>query len=122
MDYVILNHGQVTWTAPELAPASPNYHTTQTAESPHPSRQTEKSAKPEQDGAKQSRQRNIAGKGGCLMKIYVNNVGAHTPDLKKLIDSLSSGFHGAAVAQWSRYQIMAGMSSVRAQYHKRPAG
>ncbi|GFW69529.1 hypothetical protein TNCV_488751 [Trichonephila clavipes] len=29
-DYVILNHGQVTWTAPELAPPSPNYHTTPT--------------------------------------------------------------------------------------------
>ncbi|GFU78054.1 hypothetical protein TNCV_4778621, partial [Trichonephila clavipes] len=28
-DYVILNHGQVTWTTPELAP-SPNYHTTPT--------------------------------------------------------------------------------------------
>ncbi|GFY33169.1 hypothetical protein TNCV_1240201 [Trichonephila clavipes] len=26
-DYVILNHGRVTWTAPELAPPSPNYHT-----------------------------------------------------------------------------------------------
>ncbi|GFU31245.1 uncharacterized protein TNCV_1742371 [Trichonephila clavipes] len=23
----ILNHGQVTWTSPELAPPSPNYHT-----------------------------------------------------------------------------------------------
>ncbi|GFV83332.1 hypothetical protein TNCV_1900581 [Trichonephila clavipes] len=23
----ILNHGQVTWTTPELAPPSPNYHT-----------------------------------------------------------------------------------------------
>ncbi|GFV01776.1 hypothetical protein TNCV_2258371 [Trichonephila clavipes] len=23
-----LNHGQVTWTTPELAPPSPNYHTT----------------------------------------------------------------------------------------------
>ncbi|GFT07172.1 RNA-directed DNA polymerase from mobile element jockey [Trichonephila clavipes] len=30
MDYVILNHGQVTWTTPELAPRSPNYHTTPT--------------------------------------------------------------------------------------------
>ncbi|GFX35592.1 hypothetical protein TNCV_103981 [Trichonephila clavipes] len=29
-DHVILNHGQVTWTTPELAPTSPNYHTTQT--------------------------------------------------------------------------------------------
>ncbi|GFX50450.1 hypothetical protein TNCV_770221 [Trichonephila clavipes] len=29
-DYVILNHGQVTWTTPELAPPSPNYHTTPT--------------------------------------------------------------------------------------------
>ncbi|GFT67469.1 hypothetical protein TNCV_2360781 [Trichonephila clavipes] len=25
-DHVTLNHGQVTWTTPELAPASPNYH------------------------------------------------------------------------------------------------
>ncbi|GFX87317.1 uncharacterized protein TNCV_3368871 [Trichonephila clavipes] len=31
-DHVILNHGQVTWTTPELAPPSPNYHTTPTAE------------------------------------------------------------------------------------------
>ncbi|GFT51213.1 hypothetical protein TNCV_5036481 [Trichonephila clavipes] len=30
MDHVILNHGQVTWTTPELAPTSPNYHTTPT--------------------------------------------------------------------------------------------
>ncbi|GFX96197.1 hypothetical protein TNCV_2290851 [Trichonephila clavipes] len=29
-DHVILNHGQVTWTTPELAPPSPNYHTTPT--------------------------------------------------------------------------------------------
>ncbi|GFV11772.1 hypothetical protein TNCV_977611 [Trichonephila clavipes] len=29
-DHVILNHGQVTWTTPELAPSSPNYHTTPT--------------------------------------------------------------------------------------------
>ncbi|GFV15338.1 integrase catalytic domain-containing protein [Trichonephila clavipes] len=29
-DHVILNHGQVTWTTPELAPLSPNYHTTPT--------------------------------------------------------------------------------------------
>ncbi|GFY09609.1 hypothetical protein TNCV_381041 [Trichonephila clavipes] len=29
-DHVILNHGQVTWTAPELALPSPNYHTTPT--------------------------------------------------------------------------------------------
>ncbi|GFW20028.1 hypothetical protein TNCV_867341 [Trichonephila clavipes] len=29
-DHVILNHGQVTWTTPELAPHSPNYHTTPT--------------------------------------------------------------------------------------------
>ncbi|GFV80897.1 acetylcholinesterase [Trichonephila clavipes] len=29
-DHVILNHGQVTWTTPELAPTSPNYHTTPT--------------------------------------------------------------------------------------------
>ncbi|GFX36004.1 low-density lipoprotein receptor-related protein 4 [Trichonephila clavipes] len=28
MDHVILNHGQVTWTTPELAPPSPNYYTT----------------------------------------------------------------------------------------------
>ncbi|GFT75189.1 uncharacterized protein TNCV_2245271 [Trichonephila clavipes] len=28
-DHVIFNHGQVTWTTPELAPPSPNYHTTQ---------------------------------------------------------------------------------------------
>ncbi|GFX62002.1 hypothetical protein TNCV_276501 [Trichonephila clavipes] len=27
-DHVILNNGQVTWTTPELAPPSPNYHTT----------------------------------------------------------------------------------------------
>ncbi|GFX61189.1 NEDD4-binding protein 2 [Trichonephila clavipes] len=27
-DHVILNHGQVTWTTPEPAPSSPNYHTT----------------------------------------------------------------------------------------------
>ncbi|GFU52961.1 transposable element Tcb2 transposase [Trichonephila clavipes] len=27
-DHVILNHGQVTWTTPDLAPPSPNYHTT----------------------------------------------------------------------------------------------
>ncbi|GFY27044.1 hypothetical protein TNCV_2066651 [Trichonephila clavipes] len=26
-DHEILNHGQVTWTTPELAPPSPNYHT-----------------------------------------------------------------------------------------------
>ncbi|GFX50697.1 integrase catalytic domain-containing protein [Trichonephila clavipes] len=26
-DHVILNHVQVTWTTPELAPPSPNYHT-----------------------------------------------------------------------------------------------
>ncbi|GFT18239.1 uncharacterized protein TNCV_710521 [Trichonephila clavipes] len=25
-DHVILNHGQVTWTTPELAPPSPTYH------------------------------------------------------------------------------------------------
>ncbi|GFU55959.1 hypothetical protein TNCV_3971991 [Trichonephila clavipes] len=30
MDHVILNHGQVTCTSPELAPTSPNYHTTPT--------------------------------------------------------------------------------------------
>ncbi|GFV89514.1 hypothetical protein TNCV_4153291 [Trichonephila clavipes] len=29
-DLVILNHGQVTRTTPELAPSSPNYHTTST--------------------------------------------------------------------------------------------
>ncbi|GFW30178.1 hypothetical protein TNCV_1054891 [Trichonephila clavipes] len=29
-DQVILNYGQVTWTTPELAPPSPNYHTTPT--------------------------------------------------------------------------------------------
>ncbi|GFT30479.1 hypothetical protein TNCV_2377641 [Trichonephila clavipes] len=29
-DHVILNHGQVTWTTPELAPRSPNYRTTPT--------------------------------------------------------------------------------------------
>ncbi|GFX42349.1 hypothetical protein TNCV_110691 [Trichonephila clavipes] len=29
-DHVILNHGQVTWTTPEPAPFSPNYHTTPT--------------------------------------------------------------------------------------------
>ncbi|GFV89935.1 hypothetical protein TNCV_4642781 [Trichonephila clavipes] len=28
----ILNHGQVTWTTPELEPPSPNYHTTPTRE------------------------------------------------------------------------------------------
>ncbi|GFU84922.1 hypothetical protein TNCV_58611 [Trichonephila clavipes] len=27
-DHVILNHGQVTWMTPEMAPLSPNYHTT----------------------------------------------------------------------------------------------
>ncbi|GFU22020.1 hypothetical protein TNCV_405781 [Trichonephila clavipes] len=26
-DHVVLNHGRVTWTAPELAPPSPNYYT-----------------------------------------------------------------------------------------------
>ncbi|GFX80286.1 hypothetical protein TNCV_2643021 [Trichonephila clavipes] len=26
-DHAILSHGQVTWTTPELAPSSPNYHT-----------------------------------------------------------------------------------------------
>ncbi|GFW84529.1 uncharacterized protein TNCV_457101 [Trichonephila clavipes] len=30
MDHVILNHGQVTWTTPELVPPSPNYHITPT--------------------------------------------------------------------------------------------
>ncbi|GFX10750.1 hypothetical protein TNCV_3928901 [Trichonephila clavipes] len=29
-DHVILNRGQGTWTTPELAPLSPNYHTTPT--------------------------------------------------------------------------------------------
>ncbi|GFX32852.1 hypothetical protein TNCV_889881 [Trichonephila clavipes] len=29
-DHVILNHGQVAWTTPEVAPPSPNYHTTPT--------------------------------------------------------------------------------------------
>ncbi|GFU36953.1 hypothetical protein TNCV_2671111 [Trichonephila clavipes] len=29
-DLSILNHGQVTRTTPELAPSSPNFHTTQT--------------------------------------------------------------------------------------------
>ncbi|GFT93501.1 hypothetical protein TNCV_1852481 [Trichonephila clavipes] len=29
-DHVILNHGQVMWLTPELAPPSPNYHTTTT--------------------------------------------------------------------------------------------
>ncbi|GFY24793.1 hypothetical protein TNCV_2689841 [Trichonephila clavipes] len=29
-DHVILNHGQVTWMTPELAPPFPNYHTTPT--------------------------------------------------------------------------------------------
>ncbi|GFT38881.1 hypothetical protein TNCV_1585711 [Trichonephila clavipes] len=29
-DHIILNHGQVTWTTPVLAPPSPNYHTTPT--------------------------------------------------------------------------------------------
>ncbi|GFT56105.1 hypothetical protein TNCV_811521 [Trichonephila clavipes] len=29
-DHVILNNGQVTGTTPELAPPSPNYHTTPT--------------------------------------------------------------------------------------------
>ncbi|GFU17758.1 hypothetical protein TNCV_1709041 [Trichonephila clavipes] len=32
-DHVILNHGQVTWMTPELAPFSPNYHTTPTGKS-----------------------------------------------------------------------------------------
>ncbi|GFW74839.1 hypothetical protein TNCV_5138181 [Trichonephila clavipes] len=27
MDHLILNHGQVTWTTPELTLPSPNYHT-----------------------------------------------------------------------------------------------
>ncbi|GFX86515.1 hypothetical protein TNCV_3727841 [Trichonephila clavipes] len=27
-DHVILNHGQVTWMTPQLAPPSPNYLTT----------------------------------------------------------------------------------------------
>ncbi|GFU16647.1 hypothetical protein TNCV_4186661 [Trichonephila clavipes] len=31
-DHVILNHGQVTWTTPELAPPFPNYLTTPTGE------------------------------------------------------------------------------------------
>ncbi|GFW74613.1 hypothetical protein TNCV_961881 [Trichonephila clavipes] len=31
-DHVILNHGQVTWTTPELAPPSPNDRTTPTGE------------------------------------------------------------------------------------------
>ncbi|GFV04491.1 hypothetical protein TNCV_1314531 [Trichonephila clavipes] len=31
-DHVILNHRQVMWTTPELAPLSPNYHTTPTGE------------------------------------------------------------------------------------------
>ncbi|GFV34538.1 hypothetical protein TNCV_1448441 [Trichonephila clavipes] len=31
-DLIILNHGQVTWTTPELAPP-PNYHTTPTGRS-----------------------------------------------------------------------------------------
>ncbi|GFX06345.1 hypothetical protein TNCV_505641 [Trichonephila clavipes] len=26
-DHILLNHGQVTWTTPELATPSPNYHT-----------------------------------------------------------------------------------------------
>ncbi|GFX75814.1 hypothetical protein TNCV_2237861 [Trichonephila clavipes] len=29
-DHVILNHSQVTWTTSQLAPLSPNYHTTPT--------------------------------------------------------------------------------------------
>ncbi|GFX45051.1 hypothetical protein TNCV_3431001 [Trichonephila clavipes] len=29
-DLVILNHGQVTWTTPEMTPSSPNFHTTPT--------------------------------------------------------------------------------------------
>ncbi|GFY20808.1 hypothetical protein TNCV_1120421 [Trichonephila clavipes] len=29
-DHVILNHRQVTWMTPELAPPFPNYHTTST--------------------------------------------------------------------------------------------
>ncbi|GFW60956.1 hypothetical protein TNCV_4871671 [Trichonephila clavipes] len=29
-DHVILNHSQVTWTTPELAPSSPSYHTSPT--------------------------------------------------------------------------------------------
>ncbi|GFW97789.1 hypothetical protein TNCV_1425521 [Trichonephila clavipes] len=29
-DHVILNHDQVTWMTPELAPLSPNYHSTPT--------------------------------------------------------------------------------------------
>ncbi|GFW32367.1 uncharacterized protein TNCV_675261 [Trichonephila clavipes] len=31
-DHVILKHGQVTWTTPELATLSPNYHTTSTGD------------------------------------------------------------------------------------------
>ncbi|GFW52839.1 hypothetical protein TNCV_2394181 [Trichonephila clavipes] len=30
MDFVILNHGQMTWTTPELTTCSPNFHTTPT--------------------------------------------------------------------------------------------
>ncbi|GFW97560.1 hypothetical protein TNCV_880571 [Trichonephila clavipes] len=40
-DHVILNHGQVTWTAPERASSSPNYHTTP-AEGRFSSRQIER--------------------------------------------------------------------------------
>ncbi|GFS68760.1 hypothetical protein TNCV_408661 [Trichonephila clavipes] len=29
-NHIILNHGQVMWMTPELAPPSPNYHTTPT--------------------------------------------------------------------------------------------
>ncbi|GFY02493.1 uncharacterized protein TNCV_3503741 [Trichonephila clavipes] len=29
-DHVVLNHGQVMWTTPELAPPYPNYYTTPT--------------------------------------------------------------------------------------------
>ncbi|GFU73258.1 uncharacterized protein TNCV_167411 [Trichonephila clavipes] len=33
MDHKIFNHGEVTWMTPELAPPSPNYHTTPTTTS-----------------------------------------------------------------------------------------
>ncbi|GFX01869.1 integrase catalytic domain-containing protein [Trichonephila clavipes] len=49
----------------------------QIRESPHPWRQTKKGAKPEQDGAKRKRQwwqGNIAGLGGCIMKIYCSQL------------------------------------------------
>ncbi|GFV43813.1 hypothetical protein TNCV_1658581 [Trichonephila clavipes] len=65
------------------------------SESPHPWRQTEKSAKPEQDGAKRSRQwwqRNIAGKGGCVMKMY--GIGSNPGDDMDVCKCIVTLWHG----------------------------